>query len=146
MPALSDPLEVRVNDLVEHIQRVLGHARRLESSVESAVQLHFSATAHRTNQIMRTLTVITAIFMPLNLITGIFGMNFEALPGIHSPSGFWWTLGTMALIALALVVFFRTRRYLEETGLRDRTRRKARRGTVPQPDGPRDVSARTQSR
>ncbi len=118
MPPLTDALEVRVNDLVEHIERVLGHARRLETSVESAVQLHFSATAHRTNQIMRTLTVLTAIFMPLTLITGIFGMNFEVMPGIHSPSGFWWTMGTMALIALALVTFFRTRRYLEETGLR----------------------------
>jgi magnesium transporter len=118
LPALPDSLEVRVNDLVEHIERVRAHARRLESSVESAVQLHFSATAHRTSQVMRTLTVITAVFMPLTLITGIFGMNFEFLPGIHSPTGFWWTIGTMAAIALGLVAFFRARRYLTETGLR----------------------------
>ena len=129
LPPLTDALEVRVNDLVEHIERVLGHARRLETSVESAVQLHFSATAHRTNQIMRTLTVLTAIFMPLNLITGIFGMNFDVLPGIHSPTGFWWTMATMAVVALGLVAFFRTRRYLEETGLRSgAARRRRRRG------------------
>jgi Mg2+ and Co2+ transporter CorA len=127
LPPLTDALEVRVNDLVEHIERVLGHARRLETSVESAVQLHFSATAHRTNQIMRTLTVLTAIFMPLNLITGIFGMNFDVLPGIHSPTGFWWTMATMAVLALGLVVFFRTRRYLEETGLRSGAPRRRRR-------------------
>jgi Mg2+ and Co2+ transporter CorA len=127
LPPLTDALEVRVNDLVEHIKRVLGHARRLETSVESAVQLHFSATAHRTNQIMRTLTVLTAIFMPLTLITGIFGMNFEVMPGIHSPSGFWWTMGTMAFIALGLVTFFRARRYLEETGLRSGDPRQRRR-------------------
>ena len=128
MPPLNDALEVRVNDLVEHIERVLGHARRLETSVESAVQLHFSATAHRTNQIMRTLTVLTAVFMPLNLITGIFGMNFDVLPGIHSPTGFWWTMATMGVIALGLVAFFRARRYLEETGLRGAARRRRRRG------------------
>jgi magnesium transporter len=127
LPALSDTLEVRVNDLVEHIERVRGHARRLESTVESAVQLHFSATAHRTNQIMRTLTVITAIFMPLTLITGIFGMNFEVMPGIHSPAGFWWTIGTMGAIALGLIGFFRTRRYLTETGLRGGAGSKRRR-------------------
>jgi magnesium transporter len=130
LPPLSDALESRVDDLVEHIERVRGHARRLESSVESAVQLHFSATAHRTNQIMRTLTVITAIFMPLTLITGIFGMNFEALPGIHSPGGFWWTIGTMAAIALGLVGVFRARRYLEEGGAsggRARARARTRR-------------------
>lgn len=124
-----DSLRVRARDVIEHIERVLGHARRLETSVESAVQLHFSATAHRTNQIMRTLTVLTAIFMPLNLITGIFGMNFDVLPGIHSPTGFWWTMATMAVVALGLVAFFRTRRYLEETGLRSgAARRRRRRG------------------
>lgn len=129
MPSLTDALEVRVNDLVEHIERVRGHAQRLETSIESAVQLHFSATAHRTNQIMRTLTVLTATFMPLTLITGIFGMNFEVMPGVHSPAGFWWTMAAMAAIALGLVVFFRTRRYLEETGLRSAaTRGRRRRG------------------
>ncbi len=129
MPALTDALEVRVNDLVEHIERVRGHAQRLETSIESAVQLHFSATAHRTNQIMRTLTVLTATFMPLTLITGIFGMNFEVMPGVHSPAGFWWTMAAMAAIALGLVVFFRTRRYLEETGLRGGAARARRRRT-----------------
>ena len=130
MPGLTDVMEVRVNDLVEHIERVRAHARRLEDSVESAVQLHFSATAHRTNQIMRTLTVLTATFMPLTLITGVFGMNFEFIPGIHSATGFWWTIGAMATIAAGLVGFFRWRRYLEETGLRSgataRRRRRAR--------------------
>jgi Mg2+ and Co2+ transporter CorA len=123
MPAFTDSLEVRVNDLVEHIKRVRAHAQRLETSVESAVQLHFSATAHRTNQIMRTLTVLTATFMPLTLITGIFGMNFELMPGIHSRTGFWWTMAAMAGIAVALVGFFRWRRYLDETGLRGGPRR-----------------------
>jgi Mg2+ and Co2+ transporter CorA len=119
LPALSEALEVRVNDLVEHIERVRNHAHRLETAVESAVQLHFSATAHRTNQIMRTLTVITAIFMPLTLITGIFGMNFEVMPGIHSAAGFWWTMGGMAFVAVGLFAIFRTRRYIEETGVRN---------------------------
>ncbi len=135
LPGLTDVLEVRVNDLVEHIERVRAHARRLEDSVESAVQLHFSATAHRTNQIMRTLTVLTATFMPLTLITGVFGMNFEFIPGIHSASGFWWTIGAMATIAAALVGFFRWRRYLEETGLREpgtvRRRRRAAASATP---------------
>ncbi len=51
--------------------------------------MHFSAQSHRTNNIMRTLTVLTAIFLPLNLVTGFFGMNFDRLPLIHSSRGFW---------------------------------------------------------
>jgi magnesium transporter len=112
LPALSDSLQVRASDVVEHIQRVLSHARRLEDSVESAVQLHFSATTHRTNEIIRTLTTITAIFMPLTLITGIFGMNFDAIPGLHSPFGFWLTMAGMLVIVLVMLIMFRRKHFL----------------------------------
>jgi Mg2+ and Co2+ transporter CorA len=61
---------------------------------------------------MRTLTALTAIFLPLNLIAGVFGMNFEFLPLIHTDRGFWWTLATMGLIAVALGVVFWRKRYL----------------------------------
>jgi len=119
---LPDALKVRASDLVNHIHRVLNHARRLQDSIESAVQLHFSSTAYRTNEIMRTLTTITAIFMPLTLITGIFGMNFEFIPGLHSSSGFWIALGAMAGIAVLLLAFFRARRYFGTTRVRRRSR------------------------
>ena len=106
-------LRVRSRDVHEHIARVLAHVRRLESSAESAVQIHFSAQGSRTNDIMRTLTVLTAIFLPLNLITGIFGMNFDALPLIHSSVGFWVAMGLMLMVAVGLVWWFRRRRYLD---------------------------------
>ena len=109
---MSDELQVRFADLVEHIGRVLAHARRIEAQIESAVQLHFSAVSHRTSEIIRTLTLITAIFMPLTLITGIFGMNFEVLPGLHSPYGFWAILGGMAIIVVAMWIYFRSRRWV----------------------------------
>ena len=127
--AMSDALQVRTSDLVGHIQRVLSHARRLESSVESAVQLHFSATAHRTNEIMRTLTAITAVFLPLTLITGVFGMNFEFIPGLHSESGFWWTLGAMATIGVLLIALFRARAMLSASSLFRQQQRRRRRAS-----------------
>ena len=105
-------LRVRSRDVLEHIERVLSHVRRLEQSAETAVQMHFSALSHRTNDIMRTLTVLTAIFLPLNLITGFFGMNFEFLPLIHSSNGFWLASAFMAAVGVGLVVFFRRKRYL----------------------------------
>ena len=108
-------LRVRSRDVREHIERVLSHVRRLESSSESAVQMHFSALGQRTNDIMRTLTVLTAIFLPLNLITGIFGMNFDFLPLIHSNTGFWIALVLMVGVALALGLFFWRKRYLDSS-------------------------------
>ncbi len=105
-------LRVRSRDVQEHIERVLNHVRRLETSSESAVQMHFSLQGSRTNAIMRTLTVLTAIFLPLNLITGVFGMNCGARPLIRSSGGFWLAFGLMALVVVTLVWWFRRNRYL----------------------------------
>jgi magnesium transporter len=104
-------LRVRSRDVLEHVERVLGHVRRLEQSAETAVQMHFSALGHRTNDIMRTLTVLTAIFLPLNLITGFFGMNFDGLPLIHNSTGVWIALGMMLVVGLGLWFLFRRKRY-----------------------------------
>jgi magnesium transporter len=103
---------VRSRDVLEHIQRVVHHVRRLEQNAETAVQLHFSVQSHRTNDIMRVLTVLTAIFLPLNLIAGIFGMNFEFVPLVHKAGGFWIAMGAMASVALLLVLVFWRKRYL----------------------------------
>ncbi|MDH4114421.1 MAG: magnesium transporter CorA family protein [Burkholderiaceae bacterium] len=111
--SVSDAYMVRLSDVMEHIQRVLHHTRRLESSIESAVQLHFSANAHQTNNVVRKLTAIAAIFAPLTLITGVFGMNFRYMPLLEDTDGFWVTAGAMAGVAAVMLLYFWTRRILE---------------------------------
>ena len=110
-----DGLLARARDVVEHIGRVMHHIQRMQEGAETAVQIHFSALGHRTNEVMRVLTVLTAIFLPLNLIAGIFGMNFEFIPFVHQQEAFWWALGAMVVIALSLALFFWRRRYLART-------------------------------
>ena len=110
-----DLLKVRSRDVLEHIERVVHHVRRLEQSTETAVQMHFSVQSNRTNDIMRTLTALTAVFLPLNLIAGIFGMNFEFVPLIHKADGFWWAVASMLAIAVALVALFWRKQYLSRT-------------------------------
>jgi magnesium transporter len=114
--AQKDQLMARARDVIEHIDRVVHHARRLEQSAETVVQIHFSAQSNRTNDIMRTLTAITAVFLPLNLITGFFGMNFEFMPLIHASHGFGVAVGAMVFIAVTLVLVFWRKRYLARTG------------------------------
>jgi magnesium transporter len=116
--AEQDGLLARARDVVDHIERVMHHLRRMEQSAETAVQIHFSAQGNRTNEIMQTLTAITAVFLPLNLITGIFGMNFEFLPLIHHDTGLWWVLGLMAIIVLVLGGVFWRKRVLSRNLLR----------------------------
>lgn len=110
----SDAYLVRVADVIEHISRVASHARRLENSIETVVQLHFSATAHRTNAIVRVLTVITAVFAPLTLITGVFGMNFENMPLLKDRDGFWLTIAGMVFLALVLLLLFAVNRVISD--------------------------------
>ena len=110
-----DQLIARARDVIEHIDRVVHHARRLEQSAETVVQIHFSAQGNRTNDIMRTLTALTAVFLPLNFLTGFFGMNFEFLPLIHTTYGFTVAAGLMVVIAVSLVLVFWRKRYLART-------------------------------
>ena len=107
-----DQIVARARDVIEHIDRVRQHARRMEQAAETAVQLHFSAQGQRTNDIMRTLTAVTAIFLPLNLFTGFFGMNFEHLPLIHSTEGMWVALALLVLLAAGILVWFWRQRYI----------------------------------
>ena len=106
---------VRSRDVLEHIERVVHHVRRLEQNAETAVQMHFSVQSHRTNDSMRVLTVLTAVFLPLNLIAGIFGMNFEFIPLVHKADGFWIAMASMGVTALVLVMVFWRKRYLART-------------------------------
>lgn len=114
----KDLLLVRTNDVMEHINRVLNHTRRLEASLESSVQIHFAAVAHKTSETMRLLTIITALFMPLTLITGIFGMNFTKMPWINDDTGFKWTIGLMGLSILLFLIALGMQSYIGNRGQR----------------------------
>lgn len=111
-----DGLVARARDVIEHIDRITHHVRRMEQGAETAVQIHFSAQGQRTNETMRVLTALTAVFLPLNLITGFFGMNFEFLPLIHSDTAMWVMLALMVVIVLVLLAIFWRKRYLARSG------------------------------
>lgn len=101
-----DYLLVRMNDLVSHLERTQKHSSRLSMAIKSAIDLHFNAIANQTNENMRILAIITAIFAPLTLLTGVYGMNFEFIPGLKSPEGFWIMLFVMLLSTILLMYYF----------------------------------------
>lgn len=108
----DDHLAVRYRDLDEHIQRVFKFATAQKQEAEALVQLHFSAMAHRTNEIMRVLTVLSAIFLPLSLVAGIFGMNFEYMPELKIHYAYYFALGGMVSLAVILLILFRVKRWI----------------------------------
>ena len=108
---INEPLRVRFTDLLEHIRRMNKFALQQQHELDSLLQLHFSAVAHRTNAIMRTLTLLSAIFLPLTLIAGIYGMNFDNMPELHSHHGYFFTIGGMFTLAALLLTLFRLKRW-----------------------------------
>lgn len=107
----SQAEEVRLRDISEHIGRIHQHASNLERDVEAAVELYFATVSHRTNRIMRTLTVISAVFFPLNFVTSLYGMNFDHMPELHWHYGYYAVLATLTLIAGGLLMLFKRRGY-----------------------------------
>lgn len=76
-------------------------------SVDSASNFHFSAQSQRMNQIMKTLTIFSVIFMPLTFIVGVYGMNFDNMPELRTENGYFVVLGVMAIIIIAMVIYFK---------------------------------------
>lgn len=99
---LTPHSRIRINDVIEHLQRYATHMESLTQDVQNMLQIYFSITQDKTNNTMRVLTAISVIFLPLNLFAGIFGMNFTKIPGLESSFGFWGVLGAMAITAVAL--------------------------------------------
>ena len=77
------------------------------ASLDSASNFHFSAQSQRMNQIMKTLTIFSVIFMPLTFIVGVYGMNFDNMPELRTENGYYVVWGVMAVSIIAMVIYFK---------------------------------------
>lgn len=97
-------------DVLDHLVRTTEMLDLYREQVMSARDVYMSSLSQRTNEVMKTLTLFATIMMPLTLVSGIYGMNFNNLwPPVDHPYGFWIILGTMFVITLGLLHFFRRR-------------------------------------
>ena len=99
-------------DVRDHAIKALDIVDSVIQSINGALEAYITLSTRRTNEIIRVLTVMTAIMLPLTVITGIYGMNFHEMPMLRSPHGFWINIGIMAGIAGTMLAFFRWRRWL----------------------------------
>jgi magnesium transporter len=81
------------------------------STLHSASDFYFSAQSHNMNEIMKTLTVVSAIFIPLTFIVGVYGMNFEYMPELAYEHGYYTVVGVMILIVAGMLFYFKKRNW-----------------------------------
>jgi magnesium transporter len=93
-------------DVHDHLQRISDLAEGYRDLVAGLFDIHFAVISNRTNDVMKTLAVLSAIILPLSLIAGIYGMNFENMPELKSPFGYYATLGVMLLLTVILLFYF----------------------------------------
>jgi magnesium transporter len=99
-------------DVYDHLVRVADFAESYRDMVTSALDAYLSAQSNRMNEIMKTLTLISTVMLPLTFIAGIYGMNFDLMPELKWRYGYAFALGLMAVVALAIIAWFRRRRWV----------------------------------
>ena len=106
-PGFAADAQHVLTDVYEQQERVGSLCTMYYQLASDLIEGYISVSSHRLNQIMRVLTIITAIFVPLSFLAGIYGMNFEHMPELHSRWGYFGLIGVMGLIATSLLIFFR---------------------------------------
>ncbi|WP_282072788.1 magnesium and cobalt transport protein CorA [Polaribacter atrinae] len=97
-------LKEQTNNLVSNIDFEL-------QELESKINLIFSIQGHRLNEVMKTLTILSVIFIPLTFLAGIYGMNFENIPELKSKYGYFILLGVMAIVTIVSVWYFKRKKW-----------------------------------
>lgn len=115
MPKLSPTLglpKAIEQDANENGERIFFQADQLLENVNHLLNVHISLSSHRTNEVMRVLTIFSVFFMPLNLIVGIYGMNFVNMPELASPYGYPMVWGALVLIGVSIFYWFHKKGWL----------------------------------
>jgi magnesium transporter len=110
---ISEPLAYRFRDVYDHLVRLSDEATFLQDRISSLLDAHLSAVSNQLNAVMKVLTVIATVFMPLTFITGLYGMNVT-LPhfGLGEDNFFWGLVALMLVVSAAMLVSFRRRGWL----------------------------------
>jgi len=112
LPVLSRKVLPYVRDVYDHAVRERDEVDALRDACGRARDAHMAAVNTRLNETMRALTGMATIMLPLTLITGVFGMNFEGIPGAKHPAAFWGTIVGMAALGVGMLWWFRKRSWL----------------------------------
>lgn len=111
-PFLHEPTKIFFRDVYDHVVQIVDTIESLREMVSASLDIYLSSVSYRLNSVMRVLTVITTIFMPLSFIAGVYGMNFEYMPELKWAWGYPMALGGMGMVAAAMLLGFRLKKWL----------------------------------
>ncbi len=98
-------------DIVDHLQFLISSFETAREMLKDLMDLHHSNQNNEMNRVMKTLTVVSAIFIPLTFVAGVYGMNFHYMPELDSHWGYPLTIASMVLVAIAMTLFMRMKKW-----------------------------------
>jgi magnesium transporter len=109
---IDEGTQIFLRDVYDHTVQVVDAAETLREVVAGLMDLYLSSVSNRMNEIMKVLTIMASIFIPLTFLAGIYGMNFQNMPELGLPWAYPSILGIMAAMALGLLIFFKKKGWL----------------------------------
>lgn len=100
-----------LRDVSDHLARIYDGLDSARETLGSLLDVHLSVQSNRMNEVMKTLTTVSAIFLPLTFLAGVWGMNFEFMPELSQTWGYPFAWGSFVLIAIALSTYFKWRKW-----------------------------------
>lgn len=98
-------------DAYDNLMRIFDFLDTYRELVTGSQEIYLTVVSNKMNEIMKTLTVIATIMMPLTLISSIYGMNFDNMPELHWEYGYFWVMGLMFITAMGMVMYFRSKKW-----------------------------------
>ena len=111
-PFLQESTKVFFRDVYDHVVQIVDTIETLREMVSAGLDIYLSSISYRSNSVMKVLTIITTIFMPLTFIVGIYGMNFEHMPELKWEWGYFLVLGVLVVIAIVMLGFFKLKKWI----------------------------------
>ncbi len=111
-PLVSDSTRVYLRDVYDHTIQVIDTLETFRDMVSGMLDIYLSSVSNRLNEVMKVLTIIATIFIPLTFVVGVYGMNFKYIPELEWHWGYPAVMIFMLVIALAMVVYFRKKRWI----------------------------------
>jgi magnesium transporter len=109
---VGEDARVYIRDLHDHVVQVIESMENFRDVLASLQDLYVSSISQRTNEVIRVLTVISTIFVPLTFLAGVYGMNFDVLPELHWRWGYFAFWGVSVAVVVILIGFLRSRRWI----------------------------------
>jgi magnesium transporter len=109
---IQESTGIYLRDVYDHTIQVIDAVETLRDMISGMLDIYLSSISNRMNEVMKVLTIIATIFIPLTLIAGIYGMNFSYMPELEWPWGYFMVWLVMLVVGGSMLVYFRRRRWL----------------------------------